>query len=104
MLCAIAAPSITVAVMCRLAGELNESFRASVRQGARSPGRVGFLLDQLEEDLVPADHAQLAARAFFDGVEPDLEIAYFGVQRLVARGELAIHLALLADLSFDFPH
>ena len=49
---------------------------------------------QLEEHLVVADHAELGARALLDGLGARLQVAHVGVERLVARLELGVGLAL----------
>src|SRR5262245_22466947 len=75
--------------------------RSSLRAGFL---RAGFLLDQLEEDLVASDHPELASRAFLDGIESDLEVLHFRIQGLVARPQLPIGFALRADLPLHVPH
>src|SRR5262245_45128733 len=66
--------------------------------------RAGFVLDQLEKNLVSADHAKLASGTLLYGLQPDLEIAHLGIERLVTHRELMIYFALGADLALDFPH
>src|SRR6185295_15016243 len=118
MLCAIAAPSITVAVMRQSrmlpawsrmetrvrAFDMKVERKCHRRHSQRSPRRDRLFFDQLEEDLVLPDHSQFAPRTLLDRIEADLEVAHLGVQRLVPRLELAVHLALHPDLSLDLPH
>src|SRR6185295_7100280 len=117
MLCAIAAPSITLAVMVGRTVDAREvewrpacgaSAGASAARSARlllrrAPIRSGFFLDELKENLVLADHSQLAARALLYGVQADLEVAHFGVQRRIAQLQPAVRVALRPDLPLDVP-
>ena len=50
------------------------------------------------------DHAELAARAFFDGLEAGFQIAHVGVQRIVTRLELRVRIALLRKLPIVRAH
>ena len=67
--------------------------------GAVAAGAVPRL--QLEEHLVLADHAELRARALLDRLGAGLEVAHVGVERVVARLELGVGLALRAELAVE---
>src|SRR5688572_31100863 len=84
-----ACPPVPVALMSRLEGP---------RRGS------GRRLEDLEEDFVLLDHAELAARPLLDGVQADLEIADFGLEGVVARLELPVGLVLRANLLVDLPY
>src|SRR5689334_9848995 len=58
----------------------------------------------LVEDLVAADHAELQAGALLDRPGALLQVAHFRVERVVARLELRVGLALLRDASLELPH
>ena len=61
-------------------------------------------VQNLKKNLILLDHAEFAARAFLDCVEPLLEIAHFGVERGIAHLQLLIGFALRLQLLIDFPH
>ena len=55
----------------------------------------------LEEHFVLADHAELGARALLDRLVAGLQVAHVGVERVVARLELRVRLALRRELPID---
>jgi hypothetical protein len=59
---------------------------------------------ELEQDFVVLDHPELASRALLDRLVPGLEVAYVGVQRIIAGLELGIGVALQRYLPVVFSH
>src|SRR5258706_11636458 len=71
---------------------------------ARLPaGRIGGR-DDLVEDLVLLDHAELEAGALLDRFESLLQVAHLGVERVVARLEACVVVALLDEAAIELPH
>src|SRR5260221_12634965 len=58
----------------------------------------------LVEDLVLLDHAELEARTLLDRFESLLQVLHFRVERIVARLEAHVLLALLREVAIELPH
>src|SRR6185437_14646287 len=89
-------------VVARRAGERPRPPRRSrlARGRRRSRLRRGARLE-LEQHLVVLDHAELRTRTLLDRLGAGLEIAHVGIERVVARLELRVHLALCRQLAIE---
>src|SRR5476649_2790223 len=77
--------------------------RGLPRRGPACGAGVGGRND-LVEDLVLADHAQLESRALLDGFHSLFQIPHLYVEHVVARLELHVGVALLREAAVELPH
>ena len=81
--------------------ELDHALISRLASGRRT---IAPIIQYLKKHFILLDHAELAARAFFDRIQPLLQIAHLGIERGVARLQLQIGIALRSELPIDLPY
>src|SRR5450631_4755187 len=82
---------------------IEKAMRGLPRRGPACGAGVGGRND-LVEDLVLANHAQLESRALLERFHSLFQIPHLRVERVVTRLEFHVGVALLREAAVQFPH